>query len=201
MKLFYKPGACSLSPHIVLLECGLDFTLVRVDLANKQTELGEDFWQINPQGKVPALQLDDGTILTEGPAIVQYLADLKPDRQLLAAVNSLARYQTLSWLSFVSTELHKNFTPLFTPTAEASTIATARNLLEKQFSQVDRQLTDKQWIAGHRYTIADIYLFVVTRWAIATKLDIGQFNQLQSWFKRVAQRPAVMDALSAEGIA
>ena len=115
MKLFYKPGACSFSPHIVLREAGVDFTLVKVDLMTKRLENGDDYFAINPKGQVPALQLDDGTLLTEGMAIVQYLADTVPDRQLLAPVGSITRYQTLSWLTWIATEFHKGFTPLFRP--------------------------------------------------------------------------------------
>ncbi|WP_313590308.1 glutathione transferase GstA, partial [Pantoea septica] len=143
MKLFCKAGACSLSPHIVLRECGLDFTQVNVDLMKKVTECREDYWQINPKGQLPALELDDGTLLTEGVAIVQYLADLKPDRQLLAPVGSLTRYHTLEWLSFISSELHKTFTPLFKSDTPDSYKPLLRARLEQQFRFVDKALQDK----------------------------------------------------------
>jgi glutathione S-transferase len=200
MKLYCKPGACSLSPHIVALECGLDFTQVNVDLQKKVTEQGEDYWQINPKGQVPALQFDDGSILTEGVAIVQYLADLKPDRHLLAPTGSLTRYHTLEWLSFVSSELHKSFSPLFRPDTpeEYKTIASAQ--LEKKYQQVNEALQDKQWLLGLRFTVADVYLFVVTRWAKAIKLDLAGLDALEAWFNRVAERPAVQAALKAEGL-
>ena len=200
MKLYCKPGACSLSPHIVALECGLDFTQVNVDLQKKVTEQGEDYWQINPKGQVPALQFDDGSILTEGVAIVQYLADLKPDRHLLAPTGSLTRYHTLEWLSFVSSELHKSFSPLFRPDTPEEYKTIARAQLEKKYQQVNEALQDKQWLLGLRFTVADVYLFVVTRWAKAIKLDLAGLNALEAWFNRVAERPAVQAALKAEGL-
>ncbi|MBY4837213.1 glutathione transferase GstA [Pantoea sp. DY-5] len=200
MKLYCKPGACSLSPHIVALECGLDFTQVNVDLQKKVTEQGEDYWQINPKGQVPALQFDDGSILTEGVAIVQYLADLKPDRNLLAPTGSLTRYHTLEWLSFVSSELHKGFSPLFRPDTPEEYKTIARAQLEKKYHHVNEALQDKQWLLGLRFTVADVYLFVVTRWAKAIKLDLSGLDALDAWFNRVAERPAVQAALKAEGL-
>jgi len=200
MKLYCKPGACSLSPHIVALECGLDFTQVNVDLQKKVTEQGEDYWQINPKGQVPALQFDDGSLLTEGVAIVQYLADLKPDRNLLAPTGSLTRYHTIEWLSFVSSELHKTFSPLFRPDTPEEYKAIVRAQLENKYQAVNEALQDKQWLMGLRYTVADVYLFVVTRWAKAIKLDLSGLEALEAWFNRVAERPAVQAALKAEGL-
>lgn len=200
MKLFYKPGACSLSPHIILRETGIDFTLVTVDLQTKKTEQGEDYLQINPKGQVPALLLDDGTLLTEGVAIVQYLADLKSDRHLLAPCGSLTRYHTLAWLNYVATELHKGFTPLFRPGTKDEDKALTREELEKKFSYVNEELNDKQWLMGGRFTVADAYLFTVTRWAHAMKLDLSGLDALNGWFDRVAERPAVAAALKAEGL-
>lgn len=201
MKLYCKPGACSLSPHIVARECGLDFTQVNVDLQKKLTEQGEDYWQINPKGQVPALQFDDGTILTEGVAIVQYLADLKPDYHLLAPTGSLTRYHTLEWLSFISSELHKGFSPLFRPDTPDAYKPQLRAQLEKKFQLVNAALEDKQWLLGTRYTVADIYLYVVTRWAKAVKLQLDEMPALEAWFARVGERPAVQAALQAEGLA
>lgn len=201
MKLYCKPGACSLSPHIVARECGLDFTQVNVDLQKKLTEQGEDYWQINPKGQVPALQFDDGTILTEGVAIVQYLADLKPDYHLLAPTGSLTRYHALEWLSFISSELHKGFSPLFRPDTPDAYKPQLRAQLEKKFQLVNAALEDKQWLLGTRYTVADIYLYVVTRWAKAVKLQLDEMPALDAWFARVGERPAVQAALQAEGLA
>jgi len=200
MKLYCKPGACSLSPHIVARECGLDFTQVNVDLQKKVTERGEDYWQINPKGQVPALQFDDGSILTEGVAIVQYLADLKPDRNLLAPTGSLTRYHTLEWLSYISSELHKTFSPLFRPDTPEEYKSIVRAQLEQKFQRVNDALQDKQWLMGLRFTVADVYLFVVTRWAKAIKLNLEGFSALEAWFARVDARPAVQAALKAEGL-
>lgn len=198
MKLFCKPGACSLSPHIVLRETGLDFTLVNVDTRTKLTELGEDYLLINPKGQVPALQLNDGAILTEGMVIVQYLADLKADRQLLAPPGSLTRYHTLEWLSFTATELHKGFGPLFHSDTPEEYKTRVRQQLEQKFRHVNEALADKQWLMGLRFTVADAYLFTVTRWAHALKINLNGLDALNDWFERVAARPAVLAALKAE---
>lgn len=200
MKLYCKPGACSLSPHIVARECGVDFTQINVDLQTKVTEQGKDYWQINPKGQVPALQFDDGTVLTEGVAIVQYLADLKPDRNLLAPTGSLTRYHTLEWLNFISSELHKMFTPLFRSEAPDAYKAMVRTQLEKKYQMVNAALQDKQWLMGLHFTVADAYLFVVTRWAKARRIDLNGMEALEAWFNRVAERPAVQAALQAEGL-
>ncbi|WP_380180523.1 glutathione transferase GstA [Kalamiella sp. sgz302252] len=200
MKLFFMPGACSLSPHIVMLETGLDFTLVKVDTAAGLTEQNENYRQLNPKGKVPALQFDDGNVLTEGVAIVQYLADLKPDRQLLAPTGSLARYQTLAWLNYISAELHKSFSPLFGEGVPDDYKTLLQQQLVEKFAWVDSELKDKQWLLGLHFTVADAYLFTVTRWAKSLKLEIGDFASLASWFQRVAARPHVAAALAAEGL-
>ncbi len=200
MKLFCKPGACSLAAHIVLRECGLDFTVVNVDLPRQQTESGEDYQQINRKGNVPALQLDDGSVLTEAAVIMHYLADLKADRQLLAPAGSMTRYHTLAWLNYIATELHKSFSPLFQHETPDACQALLRTQLEARFRYVDEQLREKQWLMGLRFTVADAYLFVMTRWAKALKLEIDQLTDLQNWFTRVAQRPAVIAALKAEGL-
>ncbi|MCP2233621.1 MULTISPECIES: glutathione transferase GstA [Erwinia] len=200
MKLYCKSGACSLSPHIVLRETGLDFTLVNIDLKAKTTEQGEDYLLINPKGQVPALELNDGSVLTEGVAIVQYLADLKSDRQLLAPAGSLTRYHTLEWLNFIATELHKGFSPLFRPTTPEEVKNLAREQLMQKFQYVNNELKEKQWLLGLRFTVADAYLFTVTRWAHAIKLDLSGLSALNEWFERVAARPAVAAALKAEGL-
>lgn len=199
MKLFFKPGACSLSPHIILRETGLDFTLIKVDLQTKVTELGDNFLQINPKCQVPTLQFDDETILTEGVAIAQYLADQKPDRKLLAPVGSMTRYHTLEWLNYIATELHKTFSPLFRPATPEDYKTLMREQLLQKFSWVNEELKEKQWLMGLHFTIADAYLFTVTRWAKAIQLDLSEMSNLQAWFDRVATRPAVEEALKAEG--
>ena len=200
MKLFYKPGACSLASHITLRESGMDFSLVGVDLAKKQLENGEDFWHVNPKGQVPALLLDDNTLLTEGVAIMQYIADTKADRQLLAPAGSIARYKTLEWLNYIATELHKGFTPLFRPDTPEEYKPTVRALLEKKLQYVNDALRDGEWISGNRFTIADAYLFTVLRWARAVKLDISGLKNIEAYMARVEARPGVTAALAAEGI-
>ncbi|AMG54438.1 MULTISPECIES: glutathione transferase GstA [Citrobacter] len=200
MKLFYKPGACSLASHITLRESGKDFTLDGVDLMKKRLENGDDFFAVNPKGQVPALLLDDGTLLTEGVAIMQYLADSVPDRQLLAPVSSISRYKTLEWLNYIATELHKGFTPLFRPDTPEEYKPTVRALLEKKMQYVDAALKEGQWICGSRFTIADAYLFTVLRWAYAVKLNMDGLENIAAYMKRMAERPGVAAALKAEGI-
>lgn len=200
MKLFYKPGACSLASHITLRESGKDVTLDGVDLMKKRLENGDDFFAVNPKGQVPALLLDDGTLLTEGVAIMQYLADSVPDRQLLAPVSSISRYKTLEWLNYIATELHKGFTPLFRPDTPEEYKPTVRALLEKKMQYVDAALKEGQWICGSRFTIADAYLFTVLRWAYAVKLNMDGLENIAAYMKRVAERPGVAAALKAEGI-
>ncbi|KNC09458.1 glutathione S-transferase [Klebsiella sp. RIT-PI-d] len=200
MKLFYKPGACSLASHIVLRESGTDFTLEKVDLANKHLENGGDFFSVNPKGQVPALLLDDNTLLTEGTAIMQYIADSVADRQLLAPLGSITRYKALEWLNYIATELHKGFTPLFRPDTPEDYKPTVRALLEKKLHFIEESLHDRQWINGLRFTIADAYLYTVLRWAQAVKLDMSNLNNIEAYMARVAARPAVIAALAAEGL-
>ncbi|HFK4762434.1 TPA: glutathione transferase GstA [Citrobacter farmeri] len=200
MKLFYKPGACSLASHITLRESGKDFTLDSVDLMKKRLENGDDFFAVNPKGQVPALLLDDGTLLTEGVAIMQYLADSVPDRQLLAPVSSISRYKTLEWLNYIATELHKGFTPLFRPDTPEEYKPTVRALLEKKMQYVDGSLKEGQWICGSRFTIADAYLFTVLRWAYGVKLNMDGLTHIAAYMKRMAERPGVAAALKAEGL-
>ncbi|OON40426.1 glutathione transferase GstA [Izhakiella australiensis] len=200
MKLYTKAGACSLSPHIILRETGLDFTLINVDLKARTTEQGEDYLTINPKGQVPALQLDDGSVLTEGQAIVQYLADLKPDRHLLEPTGNMARYRTLEWLSYISSELHKSFSPLFRPGTSDEMKQQCRSVLEQKFRYVDSMLPDQCWLTGNYFTVADAYLFTVLRWGHALKLNLAELAALEAWRQRVAQRPAVIAALQAEGL-
>lgn len=200
MKLLYKPGACSLASHITLRESGKDFTLDGVDLMKKRLENGDDFFAVNPKGQVPALLLDDGTLLTEGVAIMQYLADTVPDRQLLAPTSSLSRYKTIEWLNYIATELHKGFTPLFRPDTPEDFKPTVRALLEKKMQYVNDALQDNQWICGSRFSIADAYLFTVLRWAYAVKLNMAGLSNIDAYMARMAERPAVAAALKAEGL-
>lgn len=200
MKLYYKAGACSLSPHIILREAGLDFSIVRVDLATKKTESGDDFLAVNPKGQIPTLELNDGSILTEGVAIVQYLADQKPDRQLLPEVGTLARYHALEWLNYIATELHKGFSPLFNPKTPEEFKAVTREALAKKFAYVNDSLKGHQYLLGARFSVADAYLFTVMGWAKALKFDLSALTDLNAYLDRVAARPAVDAALVAEGL-
>ncbi len=201
MKLFIKPGACSLSPHIVLEELGLPYETEVVDLARKTTASGQDFLAINPKGYVPALLLDSGELLTEGPAIVQYLADLAPEKQLAPANGSVARYQLQSWLTFIGTELHKSFSPFFNPKAPQEWKDIARANLERRLAYVAQQLEGRDYLLGSDFSVADAYLFTVQGWSKFIKLDLGAWPALVAYQARVAARPAVQAALKAEGLA
>jgi len=195
MKLYYMPGACSLSPHIVSREAGIDLQLVLVGRDKKLPD-GRDFRDINPNGYVPALQLDNGAVLTEGPAIVQYLADQKPDAHLAPANGSLERYQLQSWLNFITTELHKTFSPLFNPKTPDEYRAMTKERLADRFAYVDKQLADKPYLTGEQFTVADAYLYVITRWAVGMGIALGP--NVTAFNQRVSQRPAVAAALDAE---
>ena len=200
MKLYYSPGACSLSPHIVLVESGLGFDLEKVDLAAKKTERGADYWKVNPKGYVPALELDDGQVLTEGPAIVQYLADRVPQKKLAPPAGTMERYRLQEWLNFISTELHKGFSPLFNPKASDDWKSAARELLGRRIAIVAKQLEGKSYAMGTAFTVADAYLFTILRWARHVKLDLSPWPVLPDYLDRVAARPAVHAALAAEGL-
>ena len=201
MKLFIKPGACSLSPHIVLEELGLSYVAEKVDTKAKKTESGADYLAINPNGYVPALQLDSGHVLTEGPAIVQYLADLKPEKKLAPANGTPERYKLQSWLTFVGMELHRSFTPLFNPAASQDWKDAARANLERRLAWVNEQLAGKDYLMGKDFTVADAYLFTVANWSKFVKFDISGLSNLTAYMARVAARPAVLAALKAEGLA
>lgn len=201
MKLFLKPGACSLSPHIVLEELGLKYETDTVDLKGKTTGSGGDFLAINPKGYVPALQLDDGTVLTEGPAIVQYLADQHPDKKLVPANGTMARYQLQSWLTFIGTELHKTFSPLFNPAAPQEWKEQCRASIERRLGYVNEQLAGKDYLMGADFSVADAYLFTVVGWTKFVKIDISGHANIAAYMARVAARPGVQAALKAEGLA
>ncbi len=201
MKLFFKSGACSLSPHIVLEELGLPYQAEKVDLKAKKTESGADFLAINPKGYVPALQLDNGTVLTEGPAIVQYLADQHPQKKLAPANGTLERYQLQGWLTFIGTELHKQFSPLFNPAAPEDWKALCRGNIERRLAWVNEQLAGKDYLMGQDFSVADAYLFTVVSWTRVVKIDISAHANVPAFMARMAARPAVQTALKAEGLA
>lgn len=198
MKLYYSPSACSLSPHIVANELGLSIELVKVDLVAKRTEHGEDFLAINPKGLVPVLQLDDGALLTEGPAVVQYLADLKPDAQLAAASGSMARYRLQEMLGYINSELHQAYLPLFNPACSDEVRSARTAHLHKHYRLIDAALGRTPFLLGDRFTVTDAYLFVVTRWADIVKVDLSAFPKLQAFQARIAARPAVQAAMRRE---
>jgi glutathione S-transferase len=200
MKLYYSPGACSLAPHIVARELGLAFTLQRVDLKSKRTEAGDDFLGINPKGYVPTLQLDDGTVLTEGPAILQYLADRKPEAQLAPANGTMDRYRLQEWLGYINSELHKSYSPLFRDDTPSATREDRLAYLRRRYALIEQTLAKQSGLLGETFSVADAYLYTVTRWAEFVHLDLSGFPALLAFQRRVAARPAVEAALSAEGL-
>lgn len=200
MKLYYKPGACSLSPHIALRESGLDFEIEAVNLQTKVTASGADYWAINPKGYVPALQLDSGEVLTEGPAIVQYIADQVPAKNLAPAHGTMDRYRLQSWLTYIGVELHKSCSPFFNPAAGDDWKAAARANLEKRLAYANQQLEGKQYVLGDTFSVADGYLFTVLNWIKYTGLDVASWPNLAALQARVGARPAVQAALKAEGL-
>jgi glutathione S-transferase len=201
MKLYYKPGACSLSPRIVLHEAGLAFDSEKVDLATKITETGADYRAVNVNGYVPALVLDSGETLTEGPAIVQYLADQVPEKRLAPPAGGVARYQLMSLLNFISTEVHKSFSPLFSPETPDQTRQAALDKLARRFDVAAQYLKDGPYLMGADFTVADAYLFTVLRWAAPMQIDLAPWPALRAYLDRVAARPAVQAALREEGLA
>ena len=200
MKLYYSPGACSLSPHIALHEAGLAFTPVLASTKSHKLQDGTDYYSINPLGYVPMLELDDGTRLREGPAIVQYIADQVPLKMLAPVNGSLQRYRLQEWLTFIGTEIHKGFSPLFNPATPEEYKTMAREKVLQRLQWVDSQLADKQYLMGDQFTVADGYLFTVTNWAKPTSLDISALTNLAAYRERVAARPAVQEAMKAEGL-
>jgi len=200
MKLYYSPGACSLSPHIVLAEAGLPYTLEKTDLAAKKTAAGVDYLTINSKGSVPALQLDDGRVLTEGPAIVQYLADLKPESGLAPRAGTFERYRLMELLNYLTSEVHKGFAPLFNAKASADWKASALANLEKKFTWLVGLLAGKKYLMGDTFSVADAYLYTMLRWTKILKIDLERWPELAAYFARVAERPKVHQALEEEGI-
>lgn len=198
MKLYYSPGACSLSPHIALHEAGLAHETVLIK--SHTTPDGTDYYTINPLGYVPFLERDDGRTLHEGPAIVQYIADQAPASGLMPPAGTMARYHALEWLNYITSELHKGFTPLFTPGTHEDTKTSGRQKLNERLAWVDSQLAGKTWLMGDHFTVADAYLFTVAGWGKYVGVDIAPLANLSAFMGRVAARPAVQEALKAEGL-
>jgi glutathione S-transferase len=200
MKLYFSPGACSLSPHIALREAGLPFELEQVDVRAKKTKSGADFLAINPKGQVPAFVLDDGDVLTEGPAIVQYIADQKPETKLAPAAGTRERYHLQEWLNFITSEIHKSFSPLFKADTPEDYKTIAKGNLGGRFGVLDKRFAKSPYLLGEQFTVADGYAFAVLNWAPRVGLDLASWPNVHAFQKRVAARPKVQEALKAEGL-
>jgi glutathione S-transferase len=200
MKLYYSPGACSLSPHIVSREAGIPVELKKVNLKEKVVEGGADFRKVNSKGYVPALELDNGQVLTEGPAIVQYLADQKPESGLAPKAGSFERYKLQEWLNFISTEIHKGFSPLFKPTTPDEYKNIVRENLAGRFDWLNQQLEGKDYLTGKSFTVADAYLFTVLTWTKPMHIDLAKWPNIAAFVARVSARPKVKEAMKAEGL-
>src|SRR5687768_4876376 len=189
MKLYYSPGACSLSPHIVAREAGIEVELQKVDLKTKTVTAEGDYWKVNPKGYVPAIELAPGDVLTEGPAIVQYLGDQKPQSGLVPPAGSKERYRAQEMLSYINSEIHKTYSPLFNPDTPAATAEESKAYLRKRYKPIEERLAGREYLFGDKFSAADAYLFTVTRWANFVKLDLSEFPNLTEFQKRVAARP------------
>ena len=200
MKLYFSPGSCSLSPHIVLREAGLKFDLEQVNNQEKKTKSGVDYWSVNGKGQVPVLELDDGERLTEGAVIVQYLADQKADAKLLPPAGTMERVRVQEWLNFVASELHKVYAPIFRPTTPDAYKALSKENLGKRLEWVNKQLAGKQYLMGDMFTVADAYLFTVLRWSQRIQLDLAPWPNVTAFMDRVAARPKVQEAMKVEGL-
>lgn len=200
MKLYYSPGACSLSPHIVLIEAALPYTLEKVDLAAKKTDKGVDYLTINSKGGVPALELDDGKVLTEGPAVIQYLADRNPDSGLAPRAGTFERYQLMEMLNYITSEVHKGFGPLFDKQASAEMKAAAKTALGKKFDWLTSYLKGKSFLLGTNFTVADAYFFTVLNWPAKVGIDLSKWPALAAYHAHIGQRPKVQQALQEEGL-
>ncbi len=200
MKLYYSPGACSLAPHIVLRETGLPFELVRVDLASHKLAQPDDYYSVNAKGSVPVLELDDGERLTEGPIIAQWICDRAERTDLMPAAGTMARYRVMEWQNYVTSELHKSYSPLFKRDFNEEGKAWFRRALRQRYEYVDARLQENEFLTGSSFTAADAYLFVVTNWAAHTGVDLQNLGALDSFMSRVRAREAVQQALVAEGL-
>ena len=200
MKLYFSPGSCSLSPHIVLRETGSDFELEQVNNQEKKTKSGKDYWTVNPKGQVPCLELDNGDKLTEGPVIVQYVAD-QNGSGVAGKPGTMERYHVQEWLNFTTSELHKTFGPIFRATTPDAFKEISRANLGKRFDWIDKELAGKQYLMGDKFSVADAYMFTVMRWTQRINVDLAKWPNIKAYMDRVAARPKVQDALKAEGLA
>lgn len=200
MKLYYAPGACSLASHIALHETGLPFEIDKYIPATRMTERGEDFTQVNPKGYVPTIRLDDGSILTEGAAVLQYIADRDPASGLAPQAGTMERYRLQEWLTYIGTEIHKTYSPLFNKAVLPEVKERAHELLTRRLAYVETQLANKPYLMGDTFTVADAYLFAVVRWSDRVGFDLARFPRLREYLARIAARPAVQAAMKAEGL-
>jgi glutathione S-transferase len=200
MKLYYAPGACSMAPHIVLREAGYQFDLDKVDIPNKKTSDGGDYWQINPKGYVPALKLDNGEVLTEVGVICQYLADQKQEAGLAPKGGTMERYHLMEWMNFTATEVHKQLGALFNPKMTPEMKEVQLGYIERRFNALEKMLAGKQYAMGDKYSVADAYLFTVLNWTNVHKIDIAKWPNIKALMERVRNRPRVQETLKAEGL-
>lgn len=200
MQLYFSPGACSLASHITLRELGLPFDLKRADVRTKKLEDGSDYLAVNSKGAVPALRLDDGAVLTEGAVILQYLADRKPEAGLAPKNGTLERYRVQEWLNYIASEIHKSFSPLFNPAADAAIKEFTLANIRKKLDWLDEQLAGKTYLTGSSFTIADAYLFTILNWSGGVGLDLAKWPAVKQYYDRVAARPQVQEAMAAEGL-
>ena len=200
MKLYFTPGACSMAPHIALREAGLAYELQKVDLSKHQTDAGEDYYKINPKGYVPALRLDNGELLTEVAAILQYVADQKPASGLSPSAGTMEHYRLIEWLNFIASEIHKQFGPMFNPKITPEWKQNQLNALSRRFDYLSERLAGNQYLFGGKFTIADAYLFTVLNWTGFLDIDLGKWPKLKDYMARIAARPAVKEAMIEEGL-
>ncbi len=200
MKLYYSPGACSMASHIVLNELSLKCDLEQVSLKEHKTKSGDDFYKINPKGYVPAMSLDNGQVLTEGAAILQYIADQKPESQMIPKFGTFERYRCQEWLTFISSEIHKNYSPFFNPQTPEQTKMNLKSTLSKRFQYVADHLKTNPFLMGNQFTVADAYLFTVLSWSQGMQIDLTPYPALMGYVERIKNRPAVMDTLKKEGL-
>jgi glutathione S-transferase len=200
MKLYYAPGACSLASHISLRETGLPFEIDKLDASTKTTASGENFMLVNPKGYVPTIRLDDGNILTEGAAVLQYIADRNPASGLAPKAGTMERYRLQEWLTFIGTEIHKTFSPLFNKSVSLEVKNRAHELLAKRLGYVETQLANKPYLMGDTFTVADAYMFVVVRWSNRVGFELGQFPRINEYMAKISVRPTVLAAMKAEGL-
>lgn len=200
MKLYYAPGACSMAPHIVLREAGFEFDLEKVDLGTKKTARGEDYTKVNPKGYVPTLQLDNGEFLTEAETVLQYLADQKPEAGLAPRMGTMARYRMMEWMNFLTSEIQKQFGPLFNPRVTPEWRENQLSVLERRLDYLNGRLADKPYLMDDNFTVADAYLFTLLNWSNFLSIDMRKWPTLRDYMARIAARPAVRGTMYAEGL-